>query len=314
MTSSRQTHRNAFTLTEILVTLGIIIVLASLLLPATIRAFRGADRARLQQQMASITTGLEAYKSDFGNVPTTAYNVAAIEADDAVNLAGVRGARLLCKALLGPGGVEEQQGNLPANPNPNYDVDLDDPHLDGHDGFGFKTPGRSGSGAGVGPVRGPYLNVNAFRIRRSDASGGVLEFVNDDERTWFADESVIVDAAGRPILYYPKFNPGAVIRRNGTDAVVSRFANAMPSSTTGVQPMYITDDNSAWLTDEKFRRMIGDLNSNGILDPGESAVTTDPYLLWIAGPDNLFGPVARVGPSPTASEYQTCDDVTSFQR
>ena len=80
--------RSGFTLVELLVSIGIIVLLIGILLPAITRAYRTAERTRVAADFQTIATGLDAYKADFGTYPTV----------DAQNT----GASILCKALVGP--------------------------------------------------------------------------------------------------------------------------------------------------------------------------------------------------------------------
>ena len=64
-----------FTLIEILVTIGIITVLASLLLPMVMRARRQAVKIKAQGTLQTLSTGLEAYQQAWGAYP--AFNISA---------------------------------------------------------------------------------------------------------------------------------------------------------------------------------------------------------------------------------------------
>ena len=84
---SRWRHR-AFTLLELLLVIGIIALLAGILLPAVNKTYQRAIALRTQADLQAISTGLEAYKADFGTYPViTGPNT---------------GAAVLGKALLGP--------------------------------------------------------------------------------------------------------------------------------------------------------------------------------------------------------------------
>ena len=61
--------------------------------------------------------------------------------------------------------------------------------------------------------------------------------------------------------------------------------------------------------------LMGDINNNGLVDTGEQAASTGPYLLWAAGPDGFYGPITH--PSTTLAgpvEIGKCDDVTNFRQ
>ena len=61
-------HRRAFTLTEILVVVGIVVLLAAIGLPMVLRAYKQGIKMRGQADLVSIATALNAYKQDFGAI------------------------------------------------------------------------------------------------------------------------------------------------------------------------------------------------------------------------------------------------------
>jgi prepilin-type N-terminal cleavage/methylation domain-containing protein len=280
----RKSTPGGFTLVELLVVAGIIAVLAGLLLPALIRGYRSGNVARLQQQLSAIQSALEAYKTDFNAYPQPAI-VSATETF-AVNAAGVRGARLLCKALIAPADVGNQNTTALEQ------------NKDGLDGPGFKTVGRSGRLDATGPVRGPYLNPSRFQYRNADATGQIGPF-----DPALPDQAVIVDAQDRPILYYPQINAAANIRAaTGSPLADARSANP--------KPMYASDDNngSTLLDGNRFRILLGDTDANGRINDAETPRFTGPYIIWMAGPDNIFGPEKL-----DTLSISKVDDVTNMQ-
>ncbi len=118
-------RRLGFSLTEILVVIGIIVVLVGILVPTIIRAYNQASVTRGKYDLQIIATGLEAYKTDFGDYPRT----------DPTDASTVKGAHVLCQALFAPGPVAS----------------------DGAAGLGFRL--RPG---GTGKVYGPYLQADRF--------------------------------------------------------------------------------------------------------------------------------------------------------
>jgi prepilin-type N-terminal cleavage/methylation domain-containing protein len=78
-----------FTLTEILVVIGIIVLLAGILLPVINRARRQANKARLALDLQALVTALEQYKGDVKDYPRV--------------VAAGQGSQTLADALLGPG-------------------------------------------------------------------------------------------------------------------------------------------------------------------------------------------------------------------
>ena len=73
MRSVRPTHRfvirRGFTITEMLVTVGVIVILASILVVALSSATRSAQRAKTVQLMSSIKTAIARFKVDQGYLP-----------------------------------------------------------------------------------------------------------------------------------------------------------------------------------------------------------------------------------------------------
>ena len=69
-----------------------------------------------------------------------------------------------------------------------------------------------------------------------------------------------------------------------------------------------------------MRLMLGDRNHNGRIDvlppPPEAAVSTEPYILWSAGPNEVFGidltNAAGDASGVWASSVPSCDDATTF--
>src|SRR3954447_22747417 len=124
----------AFTLAEVVVVVGIIVLLLATLLPMVNRARITAKRARMALDLNSIGIALDAYRDDFGDYPRPS------DYDYSDN---TRGAAILCRALLGP---QDADGRYPA----------------GADGYGFRT--RRVNGIAQGKVYGPYLRPESFRL------------------------------------------------------------------------------------------------------------------------------------------------------
>src|SRR4051812_12379949 len=118
MRTTPQTRR-AFTLVELMVVMGIIALLAGLLLPMLFRSLRQGKRIRLAADLQALEAGLNAYKTDFGDFPRFPMGFDPTNPDTATD----RGARLLCRALLGPGPAVGAAGTA----------------FDGADGPGFRV-------------------------------------------------------------------------------------------------------------------------------------------------------------------------------
>lgn len=125
-----------FTLLEMLVVIGIIVVLIGILYPIINRALRGGEVSRLRMDLQTISLALEQYKSDHGDYPRD------IDAGlTAAPQSNYRGAILLTKAMIA----------------------LADEADDGAPGPGFRRRAQ-------GRVFGPYLKPESFRIANPDGS------------------------------------------------------------------------------------------------------------------------------------------------
>src|SRR4051812_41748516 len=62
-------RRGGFTLIEMLVVIGIIVLLAGLTIPMVVKARRSAGRTKLASDFGTISQALEEYKNTFGDYP-----------------------------------------------------------------------------------------------------------------------------------------------------------------------------------------------------------------------------------------------------
>jgi len=67
--SARLARRGGFTIVEMLVTVGVIVILVSIVVVALSLASRGAQRSRTQFLMTSISQGIQRFKDDHGYIP-----------------------------------------------------------------------------------------------------------------------------------------------------------------------------------------------------------------------------------------------------
>ncbi len=151
--------------------------------------------------------------------------------------------------------------------------------VDGADGNGFRL--RAG---GQGRIYGPYIPVDKFKI--------------DSINFW------ILDSNGNPILYYPL---------NRTKPDITTGANYVGTGTSA----WVRSDDNTQIPEEKLRMMLGDSNSNGSIDGGETAASIIGYLLYSAGPDGLFGPLNVTAASPAGDikkAVSKCDDYLNVQK
>jgi prepilin-type N-terminal cleavage/methylation domain-containing protein len=82
-------NRKAFTLTELLVVIGIIVILLGLLLAGLNNSQKAAREARLAADLQTIATAINAYRADFGDIPRP----------DPANASQMRGAEILALAI-----------------------------------------------------------------------------------------------------------------------------------------------------------------------------------------------------------------------
>ena len=326
----------AFTLTELLVVIGIIAVLSSIIGVVVAKARSGATKFQLSAQLQAITLALDAYKTDFQAYPTTSLDDGTTgNADDQINLEGMRGARLLCKALM---------GQCPASSNTDkttYSSTVGS--QDGKPGFGFTVIGRSGvttvanttTGELNGKTYGPYLSPDKFTVANiasmAETVNGVTYQVGDPEKgNNFDDRAVLLAANDRPILYFPCLNPQAsvqlqyayVSRGKQDSTTLLRPADASNGTTSEAgtdfvgTPMYRGTDNAYWLPARILRYALGDKNMNGLIDlpsaagGAETPAVRGKYILWTAGPDGIFGPRNPAGYfSPATPATLMADDL-----
>ena len=62
-------QRHSFTLTELLMAIGIIVILASIAVPTTLSAIKKAEMAKAQAEMTTIVEALKNYESTYGVLP-----------------------------------------------------------------------------------------------------------------------------------------------------------------------------------------------------------------------------------------------------
>ena len=271
----------AFTLVELMVTVMVIAILASILTVVVARANKTAVRTRVMADLAAISTALEAYKHDFGDYPRP-------PAGD------IDGARFLCLALVAPG---------PAA-------------VDGADGPGFRTrrmvgPGPDGILGTVddvpllqGQVYGPYLDIDRFQIDGTAPNWYIRE------RAITTLNPNVVPPGVPPILYYvAKSSATGKVSVEAPNSFVTNLNTSLYNSSqnTALDGYWVTPTPAGRLLD--MQRMLGDRNADGQINAGsEKPACTGPFLLWVAGKDGMFGLRA---PATPGGAYET-DDIANF--
>ncbi len=327
MTTGRTSFRRpraGFTLIEILVVVGIIVVLAGIALPMLMKSYKSAIVTRTRADLQSIALALEAYKADCGDYPrfddSNAADASATppgQSADPLNIQQDRGARLLCRALLGPGPAA-----LTGGASFGFKASGAEQAPDGADGFGFrKRPGAAGT------VYGPYVQSDKFKLGNSAAQAPGQPPAWDT--VGFTD-ATLLDGNGHTILYYPAA-PGNPQITGSTGAFVSTAAKGKPlgsGTPPTVRPLYNGFDNNVYgetapppypymvlLPDIELQYILGDRNNDGVIGMGETAATVQPYLLWTAGPTGFYGlqPATAAGATavPSGPAYK-CDAVCNF--
>lgn len=272
-------HRcSGFTLVELLVVIGIMVVLMGLLAPMVMGAWKAANRAKMASDLAAITTALDARKADWGDYPRVAGAPLAINN-------GYDGAIALCQALLGPS-------------------DADD--LDDDDGNGNMLTGAERNDLGFrrrpgGKPTNPYLTIDRFKMQELDGT-------TDDPQRF-----LLLDHYEKPILYFP----ASAVKRD-VRVVAGSYAgtddNARFDLNDNLVPLDQTGTDTVPVRLQRFRLLLRDSNANGMIDGAETPVDA-PFVLWSAGPDDLYGPKADETSPPDVLDQrdaQKCDDVTNF--
>jgi general secretion pathway protein G len=262
---------------ELLVVIGIIVLLATIALPALSRVLAQAKRTQMAADLQVISQALEAYRHDFGDYPRIRNDGSQLQPT---------GASLLCWALIAPG--------------PAKDV----PGADGADGPGFRVRGTTGA------IKGPYLSTDRFTVASLPPPGMTSDISTGTPATTFDNVvDFICDRNYHPILYFPANKSASAQTGNNyisqtfdpnAPAVFTYGDTTSPRQPSGPRGLGV-DSLPNKLTLQTMRFRMGDINMNGILDQNESPVATGPYLLWAPGPDGLYGNDGTHGSS--------CDDV-----
>lgn len=298
---ARRRSAAGFTLLEVLVVVLIGAIITGLLLTAVLRSRKSANVIRTKSDLSLIAIALDAYRADFQNVYPQFADLVTINASKAapdgtgywLDTQPDRGARLLCRALLGPGAAGPVTAGSFAGPGD-----------DGADGNGFRAR-RNLVGSGstfilAGKVSGPYLQSDKFKLEFDPATT-----YSTTTFTGAMADAKLLDRNGNPILYFPgRVGPAVVTADKG---FVYEVNPATASTTPPLpQPLYNAFDNKTdttapyinrpFLAPAEMQYLLGDRDLSGKIDGTEVAVTTQPYLLWAANPN---GPSSADGPGAT---------------
>lgn len=288
-----------------LVVIGVLVALVAILTPAINIAYRGAMRSRMQFDLQSISSCLEAYKNDTRSYPLLdRYNGA-----NPMLKTTCPSAALLYMALIGP--------NTAA--------------VDGHTGAGFTIIPN-------GNVYGPYVDPTRFKalIEPPGVPPPLNGTANGSNNVFIDGFADLCDRYGHPIVYLlaatgtqvnPKVSYAAYQAAGGAgiQVPVYNYLDAVGLSPNTNTPFYWPVDASPTVGGNgliRFQLMLGDLDANGVINKtawgiAETPVNSGPFILWSAGPDELFGvdvtsPNYLGNPQSMASEVPGCDDVRNF--
>ena len=245
----RRGHRRAaFTLIELLVVISIIAILIAILVPAVISAQRQAYISATMGDMHTISTGLQAYHSDFNMYPQS--GVVSTSTAYGGTIAQGKAYEVLAEALLGylPGKYDGAPRNGTGN-------------------TGGSLSQTKGFRVGVSnTVYGPYLDIGANNI---------VAYKAPDE--YFIGDGFPPSAGSQPnpILYF------SANTSPSSTAVFSSTAGAgiFNSADDNAAPGYSTPGAA-------FLPLIGANASN--TTTGSTITGSQNYLLVSAGPDGTF--------------------------
>lgn len=310
----RRRRRGGFTMIEIITVAVIIMVLMAIALPMLSRTMKQGRKTRAAADLATIGTGLDAYRTDFGDYPRTDQN----------NV----GFALLGKAMVGPGpggGPLSPLGAAPYHagdvshtgtpgPGGNYQEYVCFGRPDGSGGFTTNatqadntqwqpfpvSDGKDGPGLrariGGGQSFGPYIQPEKFRLR------GLA----------------ILDLWENPILYFPA-RPKKPVPATAGDPWPLIQPGPAALYNADLNPTFFLRPNENLPADaaKALARMDAVLVKNstdfdGFVEAAEQAAADKPFLLWSAGADGNFGPTYDTAANPTAEDIRKVDDVTNF--
>lgn len=289
-------RRRGFTLIELLVVAGMIVALATILLPALHRAYQAAERSRMAADLHVIDQALEAYRNDFGDYPRP-----GLMPDRATY---VNGAQILAWALIAAGPATD----------------------DGADGPGFRIRGRTGT------IYGPYLPPDQFELGviGGGAIGADIAIVSAFPRSGgkpfggYLDRAfVVADRQHHVILYYTRH----AVRPTGTaNSYVACFWNEQLDGPVPLPGPGSLNQSALWahnvefstepkwnafegpypvLTPGRMKQLLGAGPNGGV---GTSPPIDTPYLLISAGTASPYS----IGPG-IPSPFGTDENVSNVQ-
>ena len=336
MTASRRHtfsfRQTGFTLIELLVTVGIIVLIMSLLTPVVMmKAKKQAQvRTKLTADFATIGQGLEAYKADFHDYP---------RGPDTPNTGFAVLGKAMCSACTATAFCH--QATLRTAPN-----DPNDPPSYVASGQVYKA-GDAVQASGIRYVAmvenaQPVSNTNSWvQFNANDLLDGLGTRLRLGGRTagpylqierFRVRGCAIVDSNDFPILYFPavQTKPNLTVAlQSGGPSFIGLNGYGIVAGVNQNLSLFNVNDNLFFFmrpldqplpdldptrATARFAAMLGDADNDGLITGGEQAASTGPYLLWAPGPDGFYGPKTAPGTVPGPSDTPKCDDVTNFSK
>jgi len=276
--------RRAFTLTELLIAIGIIVILIGLLLPVVTKVRRAAYSASTQSQISTLTSAIEAYHNDFnaypGPLPLNQINVLQSSTDTTAtnplvyNLAGtavnlstttaqgatiavgqISGAENLVLGLLGGLTVTRANGSGQLDITA-YQYDATKIFTTDSSGNLTKIPGPTGAQSlaiSTSKTYSPYMTVQASDLSAPTASASFADSAGRSPKDTIIPVFVDKYPDAMPILYMRS--------QRGAAGLVS-FAGDASMGATPLSPDPVTTQLvSSWQYD--LREIYPYTNSDG---------------------------------------------------
>jgi type II secretory pathway pseudopilin PulG len=331
--SRSKRHFAAFTLTELMIAIAVIVVLAGILLPVLVNAHRKGRLIRLAADLQAVESALEVYHSEFGDYPRLQPPQHPPQNATYGLYSPSTGAATLGKALLGPYGDGLQPNSIVADPAdpPAYQASI--PYHPGDcvsysGGFTYVClaetaageaftqwkwadfdPRDGADGLGFRPTKTIDLNGDGT----PDVAGGKVWGPILQPELLKMQGSNVLDHEGHPILYFPTRpgkhnlsdkNPALGVYCDGNDLSYIdaynnieffRHADASPAEPSALLPPMAL---------ARIRMMVGDVDLSGYITntptSGLNLVekpVDKPFILWSSGLDGFYGPITKNLPS-----------------